>query len=193
VQPVHKKYLTIWITVWASSLAVLFVLHVFLLTPQKRALAVLEEKLEEKKEEYNASKVADSMQVQAQWREKMNRLNRKLGNFVAEPNDLDSLAFGISKIARQIRVTEFSSKAESGESYFEIPNCYRIGRAGTNVSFYTTFNKFARFINALERHRPTIFIEEFTICRSEKDYWEHRANLLLSVLIRLPQADESGE
>lgn len=172
---------------------VIFILHTFLLAPQKEISIILKNKLADKNREYDISKVAGSKQFRAHWVEQMKHLNEKLGNFVADPNNLDDLAFSISKIASQTKVTSFASRTGTGESYSEIPNCYHLGRAQTNIGFKGAFNKFARFINALERHRPVVFVQEFTISRSPKDYTEHSADILLSVFVRIPPQHESEE
>ncbi len=172
---------------------VVFILHTFLLAPQKEITIILKNKLADKNREYDISKIAGSKQFQAHWAAQMKRLNEKLGNFVADANNLDDLAFSISKIASETKVTSFASRTDTGESYSEISNCYHLGLAQTSIGFKGAFNKFARFINALERHRPVVFVQEFTILRSAKDYTEHKADILLSVFVKLPPQRESEE
>lgn len=174
---------------WCCSLALLFGLHLYLLSPQKELLTHLDKKLSEKKLEYNSCKAAGSEEVRVRWNKQIVQFGERLSMFVADANDLDSLNFSISKIAGQMKVGAFSCRKTDGESYVEIPNYNIIGRTGTAVTFNGTFNKFARFVNVLERHRPVIFVKEFDISNSGKEDFNHRVNIVLSVFMKLPEQE----
>ena len=190
MQPIHKKYLTIIAVTWGCSLVVLSALYIGLLSPRKDVFKFMEGELAEKKLEYTRSKAAGDEKVRAQWNQELMQLKDKLGSFVADIDDLDSLVFGISKVAGKINVDSFSSRGTGGELYSIIPNYDRIGYTEIAINFNCTFTKFARFINALERYRPVIFIDEYSISQSSGDLLGHRVNMLLNVLVKIPPEPE---
>ncbi len=189
----YKRLLIVLAVVWGGAFVLLLGTHMFLTLPQQKESELLGKQLMEKRLRYDISKAADSEQVRAQLSERVSGLTGELGRFATEVDELDGLWFSISRIASEIGVESFQSKGMDDESYSVIPNCYDIGTASTEVNFSGSFNKFARFINQLERYKPVVFIDDFTITRARKEDLEPGAKLVLSVFVRVPEKDKIEE
>lgn len=189
----YKRFLIILVVVWGGAFVLLLGTHMFLTLPQQKESELLGKQLMEKRLRYDISKAADSEQVRAQLSGRVSGLTEELGRFAVEVGELDGLWFSISRIAGEIGVESFQSRGVDDESYSVIPNCYDIGTASTEVDFSGSFSKFARFINQLERYKPVVFIDEFTITRARKEGSEPGAKLFLSVFVRVPEGDRIEE
>lgn len=189
----YKRFLIVLVVLWGGAFVVLSSAHMFLALPQQKEAELLGKQLMEKRLRYDISKAADSEQVRAQLSEKVSGLTEELGRFAADVDELDGLWFSISRIAGEIGVESFQSRGMDDESYSAIPNCYDVGTASTEVNFSGSFSKFARFINQLERYKPVVFIDDFTITRARKEGSEPEAKLFLSVFVRVPEKDRIEE
>lgn len=189
----YKRLLIVLVVLWGGAFVVLLGTHMFLVLPQQRKSELLGEQLMEKRLRYDISKAADSEQVRAQLSEKVSGLTKELGRFAAEVDELDGLWFSISRIAGEVGVELFQSRGMDDESYSAIPNCYDVGTASTEVDFSGSFSKFARFINQLERYKPVVFVDDFTITRARKEGSEPKVKLVLSVFVRVPEEDRIEE
>ena len=189
----YKKFLLMLALLWGSAFIMLSGTHMFLMLPQQKETALLGKQWMEKRLKYDLSKAADSEQARVQLSEKVSELTEELDTFATEVDDLDSLWFSISRIASEIGVEGFQGRGKENESYSLIPNCYNIGTASMEVDFEGSFTKFARFINRLERYKPIVFINEFTITRSTKEGSEPKSKLYLSVFVRVPAEDRLAE
>ena len=189
----YKRLLILVVVLWGGTFVLLAGTHVFLMLPQQKESELIGKQLMEKRLKYDIAKAADSEQVRAKLSEEVSRLSEELDRFVAEVEELDGLWFSISGIAGEIGVESFQSKGLDDESYSEIPNCYDIGTASTEVDFSGSFSKFARFINQLERYKPVVFINDFTITRARKGGLEPEAKLILNAFVRVPLEDKIEE
>jgi len=193
MEPIYKKYFTTTALVWTCFFIVLFAVYLSLLAPQKNLISLRQKDLTEKITEYNSYNASDSDESRAELNQKLEQLNERLSCFVAEPNDLVNLKFNISRMADEIGVAAFSSRRTDTELYSLIPDCNHIGLAEIAIEFRSSFSKLAMFINALERHKPFIFVNEFAISQSGKADSEHPSSMLLSIFVRMPLEDESDE
>ena len=189
----YKKFLLMLALLWGSAFMVLSGTHMLLMLPQQKEAELLGKQLMEKRLKYDRSKAADSEQVRAQLSEKVSELTEELDIFAVKVDDLDSLWFNISRIASEIGVEGFQGRGKDEESYSLIPNCYNIGTASMEVDFAGSFTKFAKFINRLERYKPVVFIDKFTITRPNREGLEPRSKLFLSVFVRVPAEDRLAE
>jgi hypothetical protein len=189
----YKKFLLMLALLWGGAFMALSGTHLFLMLPQQKEADLLGKQLEEKRLRYDLSKAADSEQARIQLSEKVNELTEELDTFAAKVDDLDSLWFSVSRIASEIGVDSFQSRGKDNESYSLIPNCYNIGIASMEVDFIGSFTKFAKFINRLERYKPIVFIDGFTIIRPTQEDSVPKSKLFLSVFVRVPAKDRLTE
>ena len=178
---------------WGGSFAALLVLYLFLLLPQNNMANFSKEKLAQLNREYLMSKAANSPEIRAMQNKELTELNNTLNVFVTDFDDLDKLTFSISKIAAEIRVDTFANKGSDSESYSEISTCDQVGYVDATISFRSSFSKFARFVNAVERHDPIIFVDGFTITQDKREDSRHKAEIFLNFLIKIPQENKLVE
>lgn len=187
---IYKKYVMMVVSIWGGFFPVFLALYFLLLAPQKATLKSLEVQLAEKKVEYLNAEEAVTEEAKSKRSRRIAELSRRLSNFVADFGRLDSLTFSISKIAKAMQVGEFSSEESTRESFTKIANCKYIGQTGTTIRFAGGFNKFAAIVNALERHKPVIFVDKFTISRMRIDDPEPDVKMQLTVFVRKSQQAE---
>ena len=190
MKPFHKKFLIIWALAWGTSLLLLVIIYVFLVTPQKKELEILRGELVEKEQQHSTSEIADSEKTRTQLSRETTQLSEKLAEYVVERDDLSKVTFGVKKIASEIGLRKYEGKLMAGLPYMPIDNCYRIGSMNVNLNFNSTFNEFARFINILERHKPIIFIENFSVEQPGGNETELQINMRFSTFVRMPFTED---
>lgn len=189
MKPVHLKLLVTSGLIWGCSFAILSAAYMCLIFPQTKAGRDINAKLTERKQVYDEYKFANSERACRKRKEEIRMLDEKLTLYVAEEEAIDSLPFDIAAIADAVNVTDFSSTSRSiiDESFLEIQNCGYIGYTLIDIEFTSSFNSFARFVNALERHDPIIFVEELSIIRNNDNPNENIAKIGLSAFIHNPE------
>ena len=190
MKPFHKKFLMIWALVWGTSLLLLAIIYVFLMTPQKKQLEILHGELAEKEQQHSTSEIADSAKTRTQLRRETTQLSEKLVEYVVGRDDLSKVTFSVKKIASEIGLREYKSKRKTSLPYVPIANCNHIGSMNVNLNFNSTFNEFARFINILERHKPIIFIETFSVEQPSGNKTELQINTMFSTFVRMPFTED---
>ena len=186
MKSVYGKYVTKAAFAWTCCFVLFFFLYMLMLSPQKGSKEQLKEQLEEKKRMYSSALKASEKETLIQLNEQIEQLREELHNFVVDYNDAANLTFDISKIANEKEVTSFrietgkrdnNSKQAESEQY--------ITESFFNISFATTdFTQFAALLNALERHKPVIFVDRFSITRTDRDGSGRQVKMNLSVFIR---------
>jgi Tfp pilus assembly protein PilO len=188
MKSIYKKYLTTVSLIWTGSLVLLLLVNVFLLAPQRNSKKELEKELTGKKQLYESAMKMSQQETRAQLNKQMEDLRGELRNFVADSEDSVNLTFDISKIASEKNLTAFSIKSGDSRVIAAMPKCNYIAEDQIDVSFTGGFNEFAVFLNALERHQPVVFVNRFTITRSEESGSRPQINMDLSVLVKKKQS-----
>jgi len=177
----------IWIAsliVWIASLIVLGFVYMLFLEPQRERRKEIGARLSECKKIYAAALVAAQEQTQARLAKQVGALESRLDDFVVDFDDsADISATALKHNIESFSITSLKEGGGSADTGFKDVAISRF-----NVSFTAEFNQFAAFLNALERHRPTIIVEGFTIARSGVPGRGHGAKLDLAVLVRRRQA-----
>ena len=184
---VYKKYLKSIGTVWAGCFIVFVLVNILVMVPQKKNRKQTEKELTEKKKLYDSAIEAAQEGTRLRLEKQIEGLDAELSGFVTDFEDSANLTFDISRIATEKKVTSFSVKAADDRRGTEIPNCNYIAENKINVTFTAGYKQFATFLNALERHSPVIFIDEFVISRAKRDDMGHQVNMELTVLVKKPQ------
>lgn len=166
---VYKKYFTTVALIWAGCFTVFFFGYLLLLAPQNSTKKQIENKLSDKKQRYESVTKVAQEENRIRVKEEIERLRNRLEDFAVDFEDSANLTFDISKIAGEKRVTAFSIKSKDTEAVSPMPNCKYICEGRIEISFTAGFNQFATFLNALERHRPVLFVDSFTISHSRQE------------------------
>ncbi|MHC4475233.1 MAG: GspMb/PilO family protein [Planctomycetota bacterium] len=187
MKPSYKKYFKTVAAVWAGCCVLLGAAYMFLLAPQAKDARQIREMLEEKKSIYEDARQAAKAETKAQLQKEIEALQNKLGDFVIEFEDAADVRFDISQIARNKKVNSFSIKRDNSRKETTLAGCELIGQNCVSIDFSGNFNQFAKFLNALERNRPVVFVDEFKVVRSKKDELQRQVEMDLSFFVRKDQ------
>jgi hypothetical protein len=161
------------------------------LAPQKEGKKQIEKQLAEKKQMYeNVLKVTQE-ETKIQLNEQIERLQVDLKDFVIDFEDSANLTFDISQIANEKKVASFSVKTKDkdkeGRGSSATPDYEYISENHIDVRFTAGFNQFAALLNALERHRPVVFVDRFVIARPKQPGSGNEVSMNLAVFVRKRQ------
>ena len=185
----HKKYLTTAGMIWAACFVVFLLAYMLVLGPQKNYKKRIENEIAERKQVHESAIRAAQKETKIRLNEQIERLRSRLKDFVIDFEDSGNLTFDISQIANEKKVASFSSKVKKSGGLSAIPDCKYICENHIVISFIGGFNQFATFLNALERHRPVIFVDKFTIIRSGQDNSVYRVTLNVAALVKKQQSE----
>jgi len=189
MKPIHKKYLTTVSLIW-SAFAVLFIVaYLFLLAPQRKAKKQIEQQLAEKEKIYNSVREMAQEETKIKLNEQIKSLQNTLKDFVIDFEDSANLTFDISQIANEKNVDSLSIKTRDKQKHRDTTesNLEYIQENHTDISFTASFNQFATFLNALERQRPVVFVDNFSITHSNKKNSANEATMNISFFAKKRQ------
>ncbi len=185
----HKKYLTTSGIIWAACSAVFLLAYLLVLGPQKNHEKRIENKLTEKKQVYESALRAAQKETKIRLNEQIERLQSKLENFVIDFENSANLTFDISQIANEKKVASFSIKSKDGRGTSTKSEAKYISENHMVISFIGDFNQFATFLNALERHRPVLFVDKFSITRSLQHDSSYQVSLNVAAFVKKQQSE----
>lgn len=189
----HKKYLTKAAIVWAACLVLFILAYIMVLRPQHVNQKRLDEALAEKQQLYESARRAAEEATRAQLNEQIQQLRDRLHDFVIDFEDSANLTFDIGQIANEKKVTAFSVKGKEKRMTLAVPDCNAISENHIDVSFVSGFYQFATFVNALERHKPVLFVNEFTIARSNQNNAAYEVTLDVAAFVKKPRERETAD
>ncbi|GAI49604.1 unnamed protein product, partial [marine sediment metagenome] len=114
-------------------------------------------------------------------------LQERFKDFVINFDNLANLTFDISQIAKEKRLASFSIKGVETRGGSSIFDSKYLSENHFAVSFTGSFNQFATFLNALERHRPVVFVDKLKITHSRRENSDHKVDMDLAVFVRKQQ------
>jgi Tfp pilus assembly protein PilO len=190
----HKKYLLTSAIIWAACFVIFLLAYMINVRPQKNSKKLIESKLAEKKQVYESALRAAKEETKIRLNEQIESLQSRLKDFVADFEDSVNLTFDLSQIADEKKVTSFGSKVKSNRGLTMKKDEYNYIRENQiNISFTGDFNQFATFLNTLERHRPVIFVDKFTLTRSARDESVYLVNLSVVAFVRKQQDGKTAD
>ena len=191
---VYTRHLRTAVLAWTGCFMLLLLFHLLVLAPQEKLRIQTEGLFTQTKRMTQAAKEAARLENQTKLQELVTHLDDTLKNFVFEEGDTANLTFDIDRISNDIKLDSSSITATGSAGIVEIENCNHLSAKYVNVNFASTFNKFAAFLNALERSRPVIFIDKFEIIRSRDSNSNHIVDMKLAVLVgKNGEAEEIGK
>jgi len=175
--------------IWAACFVVFLLAYMLVLGPQKNYEKSIENKLAESKQVYESALRAAQKETKIRLNEQIERLQSRLEDFVFDFEDSANLTFDISQIANEKKVASFSSKVKKSRGLSTIPDYKYIYENHIVISFIGDFNQFATFLNALERHRPVLFVDKFAITRSGQDDSGYQVSLNVAAFVKKQQSE----
>ena len=186
----HKKYLMTAGIIWAACFAVFLLAYIIMLGPQRNYEKSIENKLTERKLVYESALRAARKETKIRLNEQIERLQSRLEDFVIDFEGSANLTFDISQIANEKKVASFSIKSKDGRGPSTITEAKYIRENHIVISFIGDFNQFAAFLNALEKHRPVLFVDKFSITRSGQDDSVYQVSLNVAAFVKKQQSEE---
>ena len=190
---IYRKYLIRTVIAWAACLVLFILAYMLVLGPQKSSRKRLESTLAEKKELYEFAQKATEDETKIRLNEEIEGLLSTLKDFVVDPEDSANLTFDIGRIANEEDLSSFSIKNNDKQGISEIPDCNSICENHIDISFTARFNQFATFVNVLERNQPVLFVNEFTISRSNRGEETYQVSLDVAAFVKKQQEREIAD
>jgi len=187
MKSIYRKHFTTVALIWAGCFVLLFFIYMVVLAPQKKSKKQIEREHSEKKQMYDAALKAAQEDTKRKLNEQIERLQYSLKEFAVDSEDSANLIFDISQIASEKQVGSFRIGAKDKRGRPKLPDCKHITESHIDISFTGGFNQFATLLNALERHRPVVFVDKFTITRSKDVDSGHQADMDIAVFVRKRQ------
>jgi len=187
---IYRKYLIRTAIAWAVCFVLFVLAYMFVLGPQKSNRKRLETTLAEKQQMYEVAQKAAQEETRNRLNEQIDNLQETLKDFVLDFEDSANLTFDIGRIANEEKVASFNIKNKDKQGLSEIPDCNSICENHIDISFIAGFNQFATFVNALERHQPVLFVNEFAISRSNKGQSTYQVTLDVAAFVKKRQDRE---
>jgi Tfp pilus assembly protein PilO len=184
---IQKKYLITVAIVWAGCFMLFLFAYIALLAPQQKSKKRVESRLADIIQRHNSALTANQEDTKKSKNEEIEKLRETMRNFAYDFEDSANLTFDISQIANEKKVNSFSIRMQEDSRGAQKEDLKYIQENRIDISFTSDFNQFATFLNALERHRPVVFVDNFKITRSAVDDSNHRTNMKLAVFLRKPQ------
>ena len=184
---VRNKYVLILAMVWGPSVGLGVMFHLFVLKPQMQRVTALETELSDARHLYGRATEAAKLETQMRLTETVARLDERISDFVLRPSAAPDLAFEIAELASATAVQSFAMKPRNRERLEVLALCDTIGEKQLDISFVGHFHQFASLLNALERHRPVLFVETFSIRRPRRETSQPETNMQVTVLVEKNQ------
>ncbi len=181
---IYGKYIVTVAYIWVPCFVLFAIIHMFILRPQNKNRVSLERKVNETKQLCEAAETATQEKTRAELNRQLENLKEKLKDYVVDEKDYADLTFAISKIANEKNISGFNIRTEDNRQSSGNPGFSHIYEKHMSVDFASGFNQFAGFLNALERHQPVVFVNDFGMTRSADNPMGHRFNMNLVVLVR---------
>jgi Tfp pilus assembly protein PilO len=186
-----KKNLKISAVIWASCLVLFVLIYFLVLGPQSKTRERLESEYNEKQQDYEFAQNAAREETKNRLLEQIESLRNDLGVFATDIEDSAGLIFDISKIARDKNVGSLNvEKAKEGR-VSDADLAKNISESSINISFVAGFSEFAAFLNALERHQPVLFVNEFELVQSNQNNSVYQVDIGVAALIKKQQDDKA--
>lgn len=184
MQSIYTKYFKTAALTWAACLFLFCLAYTVLLAPQRKEKKRVEAEFDEKKQLLESIEELTHEETRIRLNKQVQQLRDKLDDFVTDSEGSADLTFDISQIASDKEVDSFSIKSKDKRGGPQMPDSQHISPRHIGVGFTARFNQFAAFINALERHRPVVFVDRFKITRSKQENSANKASADLTVLVR---------
>ncbi len=181
----YKKQLMTVALSWMGCFVLFLFAYILVLAPQNKTKNAVEQKLAKAKQGHQSAIKATQEETRNESKREIEQLKDKLDNYIIGFEDAAGLTFDISRIASDAKISTFSIRNKQSR-VSNIGDCEHIGENQFDISFTASFEQFTTFLNALERHKPVVFVDEFTMSRSAQDKsgTGNRVSMSVAVFVR---------
>jgi hypothetical protein len=175
------KYLKIAALVWSGCFVVFLLIFVLVLYPLNKQRNRVENEYSKLKADADAAFIASQEQTKQKFMELVKETNDRLGNFMIEADRNSNISHEIIQLSNKIGLNIEVIPAAQRNSAFD--ECECLTGQYFQVNFTAGYDKFAKFLNELERYRPVIFIDTFSIKKARQDETKPAISMNLAVLV----------
>jgi hypothetical protein len=179
----HVKFINL---VWISSVALAVFTYFVAIVPQGKVKQQVTAQLADREMAYSTISKINNKQAQEELNKQMQLWKDDIGQYVITDDELAGLTFDISQMAKDTKIDSFSITLNDEYAKQKTTTKY-ITEKQLKVEFKTDFNKFAAFLNAIERYRPAVVVNEFIIGNTEHDASASQVDMILSVFVSKKQ------
>lgn len=177
---IQKKYLGTMLLVWGACLILLFFAYMIVLLPQSQQKKHLKSELDKMEQRYSEIQDATNQESRDRLTNLVESLRNLAGAFVINFEDNSNLTFDIGHLAELQNLGSLSIKTRPDQSLLK---CSHITENQISINFNSGFNQFLALLNALERHRPVVFVDDFSVNRPQQGQQNNEITMNLSVLM----------
>lgn len=171
--------------VWALWLILTAAAWLSVLQPQNQVYSEVHKELRIRTDELDLARTASLESTRRRQIEALEETLEELERFTVGPRQQDRLALEVSRLAGELNLEGYAGESCGNiEKSFQTDSKTPIERRFLDVTFAGPFERFAQFINALERNTPVLFIQNVSVVRASDGSRRHEARLLLSMLIQ---------
>ncbi len=179
----YKKHFVTLGLVWAGSLVLFLLAYFLVISPQSTTVSQVLQQLDETKQVYEAALLTSKPETKTRLTEELGQLQNKLGDFAVDFENSANLTFDIGRIAGEKGLSSFAIKTADGRKESRKLDHQFLQENRVKLTFEGDFIQFATFLNALERHRPVLFVDRFKIVRSLQEYAPHKVEIDVAVFV----------
>ena len=180
----YKKYVVTMGLVWGLCLVLFVLAYLFVVSPQLKVKAGLVKESNEKKKKYEAALEATKEENKKKLADEVEALKSRANEYVADFEDSANLTFDIGRIASEKQVGSIMVKAADRASGSDKLESKNMEEKYIDIAFESNYRQFATFLNAIERHRPVIFVDRFKVSRAAQSGTGHKVDMGLTVFVR---------
>jgi Tfp pilus assembly protein PilO len=181
---VYKKYLLMLGVVWTASLVLAVLAFIFVLSPRLQVAAQLADDVEKNRQKYDQAVAAAREENKKKLSDELEILKTKFMDYAVEAEDFANLSFDISRIAADKQISDVSVKTPEQAKTKEQLDSKNLQENRVDISFQSNYVQFASFLNALERHRPIVFIDMFKLSRGERNEPGVKVDMDLTIFVK---------
>jgi Tfp pilus assembly protein PilO len=170
--------------VWAVCLVLFVLAYFFVIAPRIKVKAELVKESTAKRQLYETAIDAANEESSRKLADEVERMKIKLGDYIAEFDESANLTFDIGRIASEKQVGSFTVKTTEQAKTTDQLTSKNLQENRIEIAFESDFRQFATFLNALERHRPVVFVDRFKVSRGGPGEAGHKADMDLSIFVR---------
>ena len=182
MKSIDRTYFRAAGVIWALCFVIFLLAYMLILRPQGQRLSRIEAQAAENKRQENIAREAADEKTTEALNEQIQNLREQLRTFVVESGSIQDVANEIQKIAEETRLASIKIDPSSGRNIGTFSDCKYVSGHPISVNFAASFNKFATFLNNLEKHEPVVFINTFSIDKSSEGS-DHKITMELAVLV----------
>jgi len=184
---IHKRYLKTVSVTWSFSAVLLVFGYVTVLGPQGGVQRDISRELLDKEGAYNEALEATQQYAKDKLAEQLKQARHRVGDFVVGFEESANVTFDIGGIVDELEIGSFNIENRGSGNAPVKTNTTHVSENHVDLTLCGDFNQFAFFLNALERHRPVLFVERFSISAGDGRGGKPQIKMNLVYLVRKAQ------